>query len=106
MKHSAYKSMQIAKEGKTKDKDGNLRVWLNEKWRNLTPMTMGDGNFYECGEKSKEQIKKGLPSVCRPTIKVNENTPVLASNYSKKQIKEAVDKKKKGERITWSKLKK
>jgi hypothetical protein len=104
MKHSAYRSMQLAKEGKKPVKKGGLQTWFSEKWRNLTPLTLGDNTFYDCGEKSKEQIKKGLPSVCRPTVKVNEKTPVLAKNYSIEQIKKAVEIKKKGGMIYWSKL--
>lgn len=104
MKPSAYKSMVLAKENKTKESDGNLKTWINEKWRNLTPLTIGDNKFYECGRKSTEQIKQGLPSVCRPTIKVKQSTPTLAQSYTKEQIKKAVTIKKKGERIMWNKL--
>jgi hypothetical protein len=103
-KHSAYKSMALAKEGKTKNKDGNLKNWINEKWRNLTPLTLGDNKFYECGKKSKKQIELNIPSVCRPTIKVNENTPTLAKNYNLTQIKKAISNKKKGQYIKWNLL--
>ena len=102
--HSAYKSMAIAKEGKTKSKDGNLRIWIKEKWQNLTPLTLEDNIFYECGKKSKEQIKKDIPSVCRPSVKVDKDTPKLAKEFTKKQIKKAVQIKKKGEYIKWSEL--
>jgi hypothetical protein len=106
MKHSAYKSMVLAKEGKTKRMDGNLEKWIDEKWRNLTPLILGDNKFYECGKKSEEQIKKNLPSICRPTVKIDKETPNLANNYNKKQLKEAVQIKKKGKIIKWDKLKK
>ena len=104
MKPSAYRSMQLAKEGKTKESDGDLKRWVNEKWRNLTPKVLGDTKFYACGTKSPEQIKKGLPSICRPTVKVNSNTPILAQSYTKQQIKKAVNIKAKGGRINWDKL--
>ena len=81
-----------------------LKNWINEKWANLTPKMLGDTKFYECGKKSKEQEKKGLPSVCRPTIKVNKNTPTLAQSYTKREITKAVNIKAKGGRINWSKL--
>lgn len=103
--HSAYKSMAIAKEGKTKSKDGDLRRWINEKWQNLSPITLIDNTFYECGKKSKEQIKKDIPSVCRPSVKVNKDTPrPLAKEFTKKQIKKAIEIKKKGEYIKWNEL--
>lgn len=104
MKHSAYRSMQLGKEGKIKNKDGNLDIWIRERWRNLTPLTLADKDFYECGKKSKEQIKKNIPSVCRPSRKINENTPTLAKEYDLKKIKRAIEIKKKGKRIDWSML--
>jgi hypothetical protein len=104
MKPSAYRSMALAKEGKTKSQNGELRRWISEKWRNLTPIMLGETGFYECGEQSKSQKKAGLPSVCRPTVKVNEKTPKLAQNYTKAQIKKAVAEKQKGKVINWSKL--
>lgn len=105
MKPSAYKSMQLGKEGKIKDKNGGLDRWIRERWANLTPLTLGEKEFYECGEKSKKQMKiHNLPSVCRPTRKVNKDTPTLAKEYDLKQIKKAVEIKKKGKRIDWSKL--
>lgn len=102
--HSAYKSMAIAMEGKTKNKDGNLKRWINEKWQNLTPLTLGDNKFYECGKKSKEQIKKNIPSVCRPSKKISKETPKIAKNFNKTQIKKAIEIKKKGKYIKWEKL--
>jgi hypothetical protein len=104
MKPSAYRSMQLAKEGKTKKKDGNLTRWINEKWRNLTPIMLGETGFFDCGEQSDQQKKLNFPSVCRPTVKVSEKTPKLAQNFTKKQIKKAVEEKKKGNIISWSKL--
>ena len=102
--HSAYKSMAIAKEGKTKEHDGNLKRWVNEKWQNLTPLTLGDTKFYECGEKSKEQELKHIPSVCRPSKKINKETPKIAKKFNKTQIKKAINIKKKGDYIRWEKL--
>ncbi len=104
MKPSAYRSLQLAKEGKTKESDGDLKRWVKERWRNLTPLILGDTKFYACGTKSQQQIKEGLPSICRPTIKVNSNTPDIASKYSMEQLKKAVKIKKQGKRIDWNKL--
>jgi len=107
MKHSAYKSMSIAKERKSEGEirdDRRLKRWIREKWRNLTPLTLNDHRFYECGEKSKDQLARGLPSVCRPTIKISKQTPKLAKSFSIKQIKKAVKLKQRGNRIYWNTL--
>ena len=105
MKPSAYRSMSLAKEGKTKERDGNLKRWINEKWVNLTPVALGIvslRNAPACGDSSKNP--RGQKSVCRPTVKVSKQTPVLAQTYTKKQIKKAIDIKNNGGRIIWSKL--
>lgn len=104
-KHSAYRSMKLSSmDGKPTPHNSDLLRWTNEQWRNLTPLTLGDTKVYPCGTQSKKQKEKGLPSVCRPTIKVTDKTPTLASSYTKKQIKKAVEIKKKGLVISWSKL--
>ena len=103
-KHSAYKSMRLSKENKNKTTNSGLERWINEKWRNLTPLTLGDTKFYECGKKSKKQLSLNLPSVCRPSVKVSKSTPTLEKAYSKQQIKKAIETKKKGDYIKWSKL--
>lgn len=93
------------KTNTTPEKKADLLRWnKGEKWRNLTPLTLGDPKFYECGKKSKEQQQKNLPSICRPTITVNKDTPMLASNYNLKQLKKAVSIKKRGGRIIWADL--
>jgi hypothetical protein len=107
MKPSAYRSLQLGKEGKTNSTQAekeDLKRWVKEDWRNLTPLTLGDTKFYTCGRKSQQQIKEGLPSICRPSIKVNSNTPDIASKYSMAQLKKAVQIKKEGKRIDWNKL--
>ena len=105
MKNSAYRSMKLAKEGKTKKRDGNLKRWINEEWVNLTPYAEGliksISDSPECGKPHPEQKGK---SVCRPLKKVSEKTPNIASSYSKEQIKKAVKKKNKGEIIKWREL--
>lgn len=106
MKPSAYRSMLMGKlniSKTTPEKEKDLLRWKNEKWQNLTPRAMGDNAFYECGRKGKEQ--GGLPSVCRPSVKINEKTPKpLAKELTKEQIKKAIEIKKKGGRINWQKL--
>ena len=102
-KHSAYRSMKMG-TGKPKKGNKSLLDWGKEKWVNLTPKTIGDSDYYECGTQSLEQKKLNLPSVCRPSKKINSNTPKLAQSYTMDQIKKAVLIKKKGGRIDWSKL--
>lgn len=108
MKSSAYKSMLLGKYNKTDSnpkKEKDLLRWKTEKWQNLTPIALGEKEFYECGKKSRQQEDDALPSVCRPSIKVNKKTPKpLAKELSKEQIKKAIEIKKKGGRIDWNKL--
>ncbi len=105
MKPSAYRSMNLVKEGKAKTSGTGLRRWRDEKWRNLTPISLGDKKFYECGTKSQEQEKMGLPSVCRPSIRVSgKTTTPLARDITPEQLKKAISIKKRGETISWKSL--
>lgn len=104
MKHSAYRSMTLAKEGKTKpDPDKGLKRWINEKWINLSPVVAGITslkNAPACGDSSKNP--PGQKSICRPSIHVNEKTPKLASSYTMAQLRKAQQLKNKGLTIKWS----
>jgi hypothetical protein len=108
MKPSAYKSMLLGKLGLSKStpaKKKDLLNWEREKWQNLTPKILDDDKFYECGKKSKEQKEKKLPSVCRPSVKINKKTPTpLSGNISKQKIQKAVNIKQKGDYIKWNYL--
>jgi hypothetical protein len=113
MKPSAYRSMLMGKLGMTKstpDKKKALERWgspaKGEKWINLTATYITDKDkSYPCGQKGKKQIKKDLPSVCRPSVKVSDKTPKpLAQNLTKKQIEKAIEIKKKDLMIYWDKL--
>jgi hypothetical protein len=100
---SAYASMQI-KGNKTTAKDrANLIRWTREKWINLTAK-MTDNETLACGTKGKKQKQLGLPSICRPTVKMSKDTPTLASSYTKEQIKKAIEIKKTGKIIKWKEL--
>lgn len=107
-KHSAYKSMRLASEGKTKPvtkaNKGALKRWTDEKWVNLTAL-LTDKKELACGTKGKRQIQKEIPTVCRPSKKVSDKTPTpLAFDLSKKEINKAIQIKKRNKRINWSKL--
>jgi hypothetical protein len=105
MKPSAYRSMMLVKENKNKTKNTGLRDWVREDWRNLTPISIGDKEFYPCGKKSKEQERLGLPSVCRPSKRISsKTTKPLARDITPTQLKKAIALKKQGKRIAWSKL--
>lgn len=104
-KHSAYRSMKLAKEGKTKPttkaNKGALQRWTDEKWLNLNALIYL-GKELPCGTKYKDQKE---PTVCRPKKKISEKTPTpLAKDLTKKQIEKAIKIKKQGQRILWSKL--
>jgi len=104
-KHSAYRSMKLASEGKTKptnkDNKGALQRWSDEKWLNLNALIYL-GQELPCGTKYKGQKE---PTVCRPKKKISSQTPTpLAKDLTKKQIEKAIEIKKQGKRIDWSKL--
>lgn len=106
MAPSAYRSMQLAKLGKTKERNNELTRWINENWINLTATYITDKDQeYKCGNKGKKQKEAKLPSVCRPSKKVNNKTPKpLASQLTPQQVKKAIQIKKKGQRIPWQAL--
>jgi hypothetical protein len=107
MKPSAYRSMLMGKLGMTKstpEKKKDLLRWgsanKGEKWVNLTAYITDGKKNIPCGTKGKNQ--GNLPSVCRPSVKVNEKTPKpLANELNKKQIANAVFIKKQNKRIDW-----
>jgi hypothetical protein len=113
-KHSAYKSMFLISKyeelggrinPEAKKKSGTEK-WNKEVWKNLTPLATGNikkiKDLPACGMKGKKQGK--LPSICRPTKKIDSKTPTLAQEYTKGQIKKALEIKKKGKTINWKEL--
>ena len=111
-KNSAYKSMYIIDKyekagGKLKGKrNNNLDRWRDERWVNLTGVALGKTKLKdapECGIKDKNQGKN--PSICRPSINTNKQKQIkLASDFNKKQLKKALDIKKKNKNIKWNEL--
>ena len=108
-KHSAYKSMYIAKlykqyGGKYKDsskKDTKLSTWREERWIVVEPY-LKEGKKIACGS-----IKASNIHACRPSKRINKNTPTtidsLIELHGKKKLLELVELKKKGKRINWEK---
>ena len=113
-KHSAYKSMYMVEQyeklggridNKLKKKSGTA-TRNKEKWKNLTPIAMeletDIKKLTACGKKYSKQ--KNNPSICRPTKKINKDTPALAQSFTKAQIKKALKIKKQNKRINWNEL--
>ena len=104
-KPSAYKSMFISKKymemgGKFKGKKkGKLSNWRQSGWVQVVPY-LETGKKIECGEGSNT---KG----CRPTKRINKDTPItideLIKIHGKKKLLELAKKKKKNMnlRINW-----
>lgn len=106
MKPSAYRSMMMGKLGLSKStpkKKKDLIIWKNEKWQNLTAK-ITDNQFKACGAKGKKQKELNLPSICRPSVKINKNTAKLGKEYTIAQLKKAIKIKKRGGVIKWNKL--
>lgn len=106
-KPSAYRSMALSKMNltRTKENKGKLKQWRDEMWENLTARITDGDKFYNCGTKGKKQIEKDLPTVCRPSKRVNKTTTKpLANQLSDKQIMMAIKEKQKGKRIDWQSI--
>ena len=90
---SVYKSAWIVREYKKrngtfadttpKDNSEGLLRWFSEKWVDLN--RPGEA----CGRKNNKNNKNNIYPLCRPTIKVSNNTPTLAQNIDAKTIKSA-----------------
>jgi len=106
-KPSAYRSMHIARlRGETSNKtnknknENDLQKWILEKWVNLNALIKGYN--LPCGKKYPGQT---TPTVCRPSIKIDNKTPTpLSGELTNKQIKKAIKIKQSGKRITWKEL--
>lgn len=114
--HSAYKSMWLSRRYRalggtvargTKRRASGTSVWRREKWLNLTPWGVGlvrrRVDSPACGTKHPKQGQR--PSVCRPSVRINADTPALASAFTRAQVKEAIKRKAAGKRIMWGTLK-
>ena len=112
-KKSTYRPMQIMKVyrdngGKIKTRPASMKVgrWKREGWVNLTPYALGLVDHVldcpPCGKKHPEQ--GDVPSICRPTIKRDVDTPRLAQDYSKRQIIKALQMKTDRRPIDWNSL--
>ena len=108
-KHSAYKSMFIAKKyrefgGKykddtKKDKSKSTSRWLREKWVQVESY-LKDNKKIACGSEKAGDIHS-----CRPSVRVNKQTPItieeLIQLHGKPKLFKLVKEKQKGKRINW-----
>ena len=101
-KPSAYRSMRFGKKNGNAEMESRLLAWTLADWTNLTALLTDDQKL-PCGKKGKKQQEMNLPTVCRPTRK-NTDTPLLAKDFNEAQIRKAIEIKKQGQRIDWSKL--
>ena len=74
---SAYASMWVQKEyqrrgGEYNKKGVGLKNWRQERWVQVLEL-LKDGKIVACGDNNKET------KACRPTIRVNEDTPITIS---------------------------
>ena len=74
---SAYASMWVQKEyqrrgGEYTKKGVGLKNWRRERWVQVLEL-LKDGKIVACGDDNKET------KACRPTIRVNEDTPITIS---------------------------
>ena len=95
--------MRLKGNTTTPEAKADLIRWGREKWLNLTAK-ITDNQKLPCGTKGKKQKELGLPSVCRPSVRISDKTPSLASTFTDKQIKKAIEIKKNGKTIRWKEL--
>ena len=106
-KPSAYKSMFIQKKymelgGKYKKKGKGLATWRKEKWVSVKDYL--NGKIIECGD---DKIGN---NACRPTKRINKDTPItiqeVLKKHTKEKVKKAVNKKLKNMklRLNWETL--
>lgn len=89
---SAYKSAWIVREyksqggrfGQPKDSGSGLLRWFSERWVDIN-------RGGPCGRRSADE--KGAYPLCRPTVRVSKQTPLLASEVPKSTIAAANRKK-------------
>ena len=97
---SAYASGWVVKEykkgggkyiGKKPSKSSGLQRWFSEKWINVCKLP----KKVPCGRPTANVTdwKKKYP-YCRPSIKINKSTPVIASKLSKSEITSRCKRKK------------
>ena len=91
---SAYASGQLVSEykrkgGKYRCNFGSLDRWFKERWVNVCKPN-GKGGYAKCGR--KKSSSKGYP-YCRPSKRINSETPKTVHELSRLEIKRRCSKK-------------
>ena len=86
-KRRKTKSKRKSRKTKSK-KGGGLTRWFDEKWIDICKLP----KKVACGR--SKSAKKNYP-YCRPSRRINSQTPVLASDLSKDEIKRRCSRKRK-----------
>jgi hypothetical protein len=91
---SAYKSGWIVKTYKERggkytgnEKVPRLKRWFDEKWIDLTRKNK-DGSYAPCGRQSASL--KGTYPLCRPSLRVNDQSPKTPTELSRVAIVKAM----------------
>lgn len=97
-----YRSMWISREYKKRGglyepKKGESKVqrWLDEKWVNLNDPIIRNNQiigYNKCGSKN---IQNNLYPLCRPSLKISSDTPIIYQEISKNRLKKANQQKQK-----------
>jgi hypothetical protein len=106
---SVYASMYVQAEyqrrgGEYFEKKTGLKDWFRAKWVQLLPL-LQDGKIVDCGDDNKDS------KACRPTVRVNKDTPItiqqLLEIHSVEDLIKAAEKKNNdmSGRMQWKDLK-
>tara|TARA_B100001094_G_scaffold333431_1_gene412121 strand:+ start:7901 stop:8311 length:411 start_codon:yes stop_codon:yes gene_type:complete len=76
------------------EKESGLDRWFKEKWVDISKKDKS-GKHPPCG---RSDADKGKHPKCRPSKRVNKDTPVTSKELSKSEKKKAVKKKRKAEK--------
>jgi len=82
-----YKSLggeYTTKHSKDNVKESNMKRWFKEGWVDLN-QPKGDGTYEKCGHPNTQNDKYPL---CRPSVKVNSQSPKTYHEISKNRIDE------------------
>ena len=72
---------------KTKKKSSKIQQWLDEKWIDINNPILKNNKiigYNKCGSVNKQNM---LYPLCRPTVKVSDDTPKLFKDIDKDVIK-------------------
>lgn len=88
-----YEEYKNEKDKKKKESTSGLSGWFKEKWVDVCSKKK-DGSYKPCGRKNADDPKerKQYP-YCRPSVRVNKNTPKTVGEMKKSEIEKMCKKK-------------